>query len=77
MKEAIKFDGKNIEKVFNLPCVTSMRKAFPNVTYVTVLCFDGIKRLVRKGDWIVHHRKGKNFGWDVLTNEEYKKQQRP
>ena len=66
--KAIHFVGETVEDIFRLPCVTSIRKGWPNAIFVTVLCYDGEKRVVRKGDWIVES----NRGWNVLTNQEYK-----
>ena len=66
--QALHFDGQNIADFFKLSCVTSIRKSYPNLVFVTVYCGDGCKRVVRKGDWIVETRKN---GWRVFTNKEY------
>lgn len=71
--QATQVDGKNIADIFKLSCVTSIRKSFPGDIYATVFCYDGKKRVVRKGDWIVQGFNNKSLGWYVLTNEEYKK----
>lgn len=66
--QATQVDGKNIADIFKLSCVTSIRKGWPNAIFVTVICYDGEKRVVHNGDWIVES----NRGWNVLTNQEYK-----
>lgn len=70
--QALHFDGQNIADIFKLSCVTSIRKSYPNLVFATVLCYDGVKRVVRKGDWIVEVRSSTKNGWQVLSNKEYK-----
>ena len=69
-KQAIRI-GRNIEGIFNLPCVWTIRKDVFGVAFFELYGFlmqDGKSRIAREGDWLCEDYKGR---WTLFTNEDY------
>lgn len=64
LRQSIHIEGKCIEDIFNLPCITSIHKE--NNSYCYYLTNGHIAHL---GDWLYEDYNG---NWSVLSNEQHK-----
>lgn len=63
--------GKNIEGIFKLPCVWTIRKDIFGAAFYELYGFlmqDGKSAVAREGDWLCEDYKGR---WTLFTNDEY------
>ena len=74
--QATQFDGKNLQDIFDLPCVVSIHKR-PE-PYATILGGEiAIAQNAHVGDWICQIERGVITYWKVMENEDYQKKQHP
>jgi len=73
---ATQFDGKNLQDIFDIPCVASIHK-WPE-PYATI--FGGeiaIPQSAHVGDWICQIERDDITYWTVMVNEVYQQKQHP
>ena len=78
-KQAVRIDGKNLDDVFRLRCISSITKSTSS-TFVHYHLFPGLlhdykedlshKYVAHVGDWLCEDESGL---WYILSDEEYKK----
>jgi hypothetical protein len=73
--KATQFDGKNLQDIFDIPCVVSIHK-WPEL-HATIFDEEMTRHLrAYVGDWICQIERGDIAYWTVLVNEVYQMKQR-
>lgn len=66
--QALEMTHRNIGRILDLPCVTSVSKTYSSEFVATVeVVAPKYKALAFEGDWFVQLERG----WDVLTAKEW------
>lgn len=65
---ATQFDGKNLQDIFDIPVVTSIRK-YPKLHATLGLGLNPTMQRAYVGDWICQVERGYLAYWKVMTND--------
>lgn len=77
--QAVKFEGRNIQDIFNLPCVAAIHKSPDCDINIAAVYNSNLKvtEYAHTGDWIALCKNGENSYWRVLSNEQYRVRTEP
>ena len=74
--QATQFDGKNLQDIFDIPCVVSIHKG-PEL-HATIFDEEMTRHFrAYVGDWICQIERDDITYWTVMVNEVYQKKQHP
>ena len=74
--QATQFDGKNLQDIFDLPCVVAIYK-WPELHAAIFNSKIGRHQRAYVGDWICLIERDDITYWTVMVNEVYQKKQHP
>lgn len=72
--QAVKFEGRNIQDIFNLPCVSAIHKSADGMKDIAAVynTDKATTEYANTGDWIVLCKREDKSYWRVCSDVEYR-----